>query len=85
MKHYMRPISTQHNARCEDTYGATAAFAGDRWEIHRAPTGRADTEAILGLRRFRVRFREAMTTGSPNKRKNREQKDASNDSDGRDV
>jgi len=81
LKHYKRPISTQHNARYGGTYGATAAFAGDRWEIHREPTGRTDTEAILGLRRFRVRFREAMAIGSPKKQKNREGKDTSNDSD----
>jgi len=59
------PALNAERERCGETYGATAAFAGERCEIQRCETAPAASTAgeLLCRSRFRVRFREAMTLG----------------------
>lgn len=66
---------TSQYERKEDTYGATAAFAGDRWEIHLGPAARTGTAAILGRRIHRVKFRDAMTIGMSTNTKGQERRE----------
>lgn len=75
MQPWEHPISTPHNITQDGIYGATAAFAGDRCEIHLVVSARARTEAILGRRRFRDRFREAIRIGRPKKQNNGEERE----------
>lgn len=59
----------------ERPYGATAAFAGDRCEIHRWGIARTDGE-LLCRSRFRVKFREVITPRAPQSSKRGERRES---------